>query len=638
MYVLDDDGNKITSDDLDATERKVADLEKECKAEYLRCKAEGESENRCQTRMNVWGTADYYCFQLSELRKDIDNYKDIFDNEPVNIPSNTCGNNQCDTGENCLSCITDCPCYDNEICSPSDSKADTFGCTLICGNGICEGNECSEGCVADCKIDNCCGDLSCDIIIGEDELTCPDDCVNCNLQCNEDFGPSTGTLIDDECECTCADGYLFVEGRCIETDCNEFCAGDVPNSIGIMEGGDCNCYCAEGFHELYGDCMTLSEMNQFSMEALERYESLKRNGLGDTPEAEEAYHDYIIAKEKFEELESLEWYKIKGELELLTGEYKSLDPKEEAEERAAIKKKVYEIYENEYNKRKLKEQELFEKYEGHLTPEMYFEKIFKPVYLDHQEVSKILFTDYWRNNIRLHVGEDALFYEENIAKIVYGTGQGSCGDTAMAVMEKLTENTEFYPLPVTSNYYKLGGFSKYIPFFGKQQNHISVISVPKEVVLSNVEEQKIKINELLIKAKNRVSKFAEGSSAAKFAKENVENYKLVKNKLDNFDEEYQKNPRQFYDPNFENANLLFVVKPKLDNGKLRLGSMKNWNVIDPFNGDIFSWDDWSGKYDGNNLNGDFEFHDSAGDAAWEQIDDRTPNDIDKRGENSQMSK
>lgn len=58
-----------------------------------------------------------------------------------------CGDDKCNSGENCYDCPQDCKCGTDEYCS-EESKA----CVKPqCGNGKCEPSENTENCCDDCK-------------------------------------------------------------------------------------------------------------------------------------------------------------------------------------------------------------------------------------------------------------------------------------------------------------------------------------------------------------------------------------------------------------------------------------------------------------------------------------------------------
>ncbi|MFH1752007.1 MAG: transglutaminase family protein [archaeon] len=88
---------------------------------------------------------------------------------PINNPSNfvpeqtnpqtiveaeSCGDNTCQTGENCMSCSQDCYCADNFVCQPTRSSSDLKGCYQVsCGDGYCDSEYENQV--------NCCNDCEC---------------------------------------------------------------------------------------------------------------------------------------------------------------------------------------------------------------------------------------------------------------------------------------------------------------------------------------------------------------------------------------------------------------------------------------------------------------------------------------------
>lgn len=58
-----------------------------------------------------------------------------------------CGNNICESKENCWNCGIDCKCKTGKYCSFKDKKC----IDIVCGNGICEPFEGPENCCLDCK-------------------------------------------------------------------------------------------------------------------------------------------------------------------------------------------------------------------------------------------------------------------------------------------------------------------------------------------------------------------------------------------------------------------------------------------------------------------------------------------------------
>jgi len=57
-----------------------------------------------------------------------------------------CGDNVCDSSENCVDCPKDCKCSSNAYCDQANKKC----VSSKCGNGVCEPFESMENCCNDC--------------------------------------------------------------------------------------------------------------------------------------------------------------------------------------------------------------------------------------------------------------------------------------------------------------------------------------------------------------------------------------------------------------------------------------------------------------------------------------------------------
>src|SRR3989344_1515019 len=104
-----------------------------------------------------------------------------------------CGNGKCEANESCSSCSLDCgacaPLCGNRICEFSEScsscSVDCGPCPLICGNGKCEGNETCSTCSNDCgSCPPVCGNGKCES--NETCKTCSADCGTCNTCVDSD--------------------------------------------------------------------------------------------------------------------------------------------------------------------------------------------------------------------------------------------------------------------------------------------------------------------------------------------------------------------------------------------------------------------------------------------------------------------
>jgi hypothetical protein len=70
----------------------------------------------------------------------------VFFISPKKVPA-VCGDNVCDSSENCYDCSQDCKCSgSNSYCNSTQKKC----ITSRCGNGVCEPYESMENCCEDC--------------------------------------------------------------------------------------------------------------------------------------------------------------------------------------------------------------------------------------------------------------------------------------------------------------------------------------------------------------------------------------------------------------------------------------------------------------------------------------------------------
>ncbi|MBN2518415.1 MAG: hypothetical protein JXB14_06205 [Candidatus Altiarchaeota archaeon] len=185
-----------------------------------------------------------------------------------------CGDNYCDSGENCANCESDCSCEDNYTCSNS-----TCVKNILCGDGLCMEEENWTTCLADCKKpigagcgsssqcgeyngrkllcrdgvcrftstycgdnvcdrhENCvkdcggCGDGKCSD--DEDRESCPKDCKSCEPEWMDEYqcrGNDVERLYRHadcrtdweeyvECEVDCEDGECIGEGEKVDEPC-----------------------------------------------------------------------------------------------------------------------------------------------------------------------------------------------------------------------------------------------------------------------------------------------------------------------------------------------------------------------------------------------------------------------------------
>ena len=190
---------------------------------------------------------------------------------PVDAPA--CGNGLCDVGEDCQSCVADCPSFliggascGNGVCEAGDGEncvncaqdcagrqkgkpsqryccgfdgsnpvgcgdlacdAGSLSCTetpvgpsgqTCCGDLLCEDPEDSATCSLDCGDPPFCGDTSCDSDDGEDECSCATDC---GVAAASEFGLCTDGL-DNDCDSDidCNDADCGSDASCQAVDCS----------------------------------------------------------------------------------------------------------------------------------------------------------------------------------------------------------------------------------------------------------------------------------------------------------------------------------------------------------------------------------------------------------------------------------
>jgi len=191
-----------------------------------------------------------------------------------------CGNGVCDKypTENCFTCPEDCgdvceetPCGDG-VCDMDNADGYTESCQTCpkdcecppgCGDGnLDEGEECDDGnldpgdgCDTDCKTEHpeSCSNSACEPDLGENCVTCPEDCTECcpDGLCDQDGGETCETCPDDcggPCVVPgCGDGTLQIEDgeQCDDGNkdpddgCDENCqleiVDGVPGSVIVTE-------------------------------------------------------------------------------------------------------------------------------------------------------------------------------------------------------------------------------------------------------------------------------------------------------------------------------------------------------------------------------------------------------------------
>ena len=136
----------------------------------------------------------------------------------------SCGNGTCDLGETEANCPQDC----------NKSGA-------VCGNGFCEEGETASSCPQDCQPHKpICGDKFCERSMGEDERTCPQDCVimpSCgNSMCEE--GENVDTCPQDCKQPRAVCGNSFCEVGENEATCPQDCLIKAVCGNGFCEQGE----------------------------------------------------------------------------------------------------------------------------------------------------------------------------------------------------------------------------------------------------------------------------------------------------------------------------------------------------------------------------------------------------------------
>jgi len=346
----------------------------------------------------------------------------------------------------------------------------------------------------------------------------------------------------------------------------------------------------------------VSKAYQEYMNALDEFNELVDKGGADSGEEQEALERVENLRDKYEELSGLD----KGEDE---GEDKGED-KEDGESTSKKRKKSKKNDENgeevndeevipswkkreelgKLTKREKAENKKLGKLDKKPSTKEYFTDIFLPTYLDNMDYNHRyedlgFFGKTWHyalEEIRImwHHTPYTESREKNDPEVVFATGWGTCGDTVMAFVKKAHENADdFYPLTVTCKM-DTGG------------NHISIINIPESEIRSRIEEKQRFLDGMIKKAEDKMAKFP---SQREFLEKTISKWKGQKQKFSDFDGEYGKNPKQFTDASSE----LFITGPPLDkNGNIDSGKARDWDIVDPWTGDLTSWHLWSTNFRG----------------------------------------
>mgnify|MGYP003866663129 CR=1 FL=1 len=184
-----------------------------------------------------------------------------------------CGDNVCTPDvESCGNCLQDCPCWmpgttcnadpypgvcenvcGNGLCGPGENAGNcSQDCSVQCGDSICSAE---ESCPADCAG---CGDGFCDAGLGENDLSCAQDCSPGGV-CNPDGVCDAGAGENPQnCPADCGGGSTCdSDGVCeagedatsCPSDCSPpFVCGDNVCTPNVESCGNClqDCPCATG--------------------------------------------------------------------------------------------------------------------------------------------------------------------------------------------------------------------------------------------------------------------------------------------------------------------------------------------------------------------------------------------------------
>jgi hypothetical protein len=173
-----------------------------------------------------------------------------------------CGDGVCNGAETCTTCPQDCGgCdYTGDCCQSNGSPGcnDALITQCVCAqDAYCCDTTWDETCVAElaqfgcgtCADEPACGDFFCDV--GEDCLTCPQDCGSCTGDCCQDNG-TPGCKDATVAACVCAQ-----DAFCCQTEWDSICAQEVGD-FGCGDCGDGE-LCGNGLCDVDESCAICPE-------------------------------------------------------------------------------------------------------------------------------------------------------------------------------------------------------------------------------------------------------------------------------------------------------------------------------------------------------------------------------------------
>ena len=155
-------------------------------------------------------------------------YNETYEICPIDCPGCYCGNYICENdcnGENHVNCPSDCngTCNYNGICEFGEFYSVCPDCPVYCGNMICDIQlgENAQSCPSDCG-EPICGDSVCDTAKGENWQNCPTDCYDLMARCGDKVCELAETKENCCVDCGCeSKGYRIEE--CIKNKCTPKC-------------------------------------------------------------------------------------------------------------------------------------------------------------------------------------------------------------------------------------------------------------------------------------------------------------------------------------------------------------------------------------------------------------------------------